>query len=153
MCWGVGDVPRIAERYDPQAQNACDVLIVEDDGAIAELLETVLQAAGFRTRVAGSGHQALAAIERRRPGLVLLDLGLPGLYGASLAVALRMRWPGLSFIIVSALHPAVVAEDAWKIGAAAYFTKPFDCCELVALVQRVLAAPRRIAVCAASGAA
>jgi len=85
-------------------------------------------------------------VERALPRLVILDLGLPGLYGTSLAITLRAEFPGLPFIVVSALQADAVAQDAWSIGAAAYLTKPFDCDELLATVRRVLAASRRILV-------
>jgi DNA-binding response OmpR family regulator len=117
------------------------ILIVEDDAAIASVLQMLLSDAGLVAEVAHTGQQALATVERECPKLVLLDLGLPGLYGTSLAVTLRMRWPSLPFIVISALPDLAVAQDAWSIGAAAYFTKPFDVDDLTATVRRILSSP------------
>lgn len=115
------------------------VLVVEDDQCIGQLLVDVLAECGLPARVARTGHQALIEADAEQPSLVLLDLGLPGLYGTSVAVILRRHWPKLPIIIMSALSVQAVSRDAWSIGAAAYFTKPFDCWAVVGKVQELLA--------------
>ncbi len=95
-------------------------------------------------RLVRTSFEALTVAEEQLPRLVLLDLGLPGLSGTSLAATLPIRWPGLPLVIVSALPKQTVARDASASGAAAYFTKPFDCDEVVEGVRRALASPRQI---------
>lgn len=122
------------------------VLVVEDDAPTATLIQTLFADRGIPSLVARTGRVALAAIERSLPRLMLLDLGLPGLYGTSLAVTVKTKHPQIDFIVVSGLQVDVVARDAWSIGAAAYLTKPFDCDQLVSVVERTLSAPRRASV-------
>ena len=60
------------------------VLVVEDDEFIRDLTSSALRVAGFSTATSGSGLDALATIERQRPDLVVLDVGLPGIDGFEL---------------------------------------------------------------------
>lgn len=113
-------------------------LVIEDDAGIVELFEHLLREEGLRAVISRSGHNALELAERHRPSLVLLDLGLPGIYGTSVAIALKTRFPGLPIIVVSALRDQTVAQDAWVSGAFAYFTKPFDIEQFLGTVRRAL---------------
>ena len=61
----------------PAADNGT-IVVVEDDTSIADLLDMVLRQAGYRVIQAGTGEAGLAAIERERPKLAILDVGLPG---------------------------------------------------------------------------
>jgi two-component system KDP operon response regulator KdpE len=114
------------------------VLIVEDDPAIAGLMATLLEEVQVPAEVARTGNQALASVRARPPRLMILDLGLPGLYGTSVAVALRRERPALPIVVVSAAPTRTVAEDAWSIGARRFLTKPFECDEFVDLVRQEL---------------
>jgi DNA-binding response OmpR family regulator len=73
---------------------SAEVLIVDDDAAILRMLQRTLSAEGYEVTTAGDGGNALAAIERTTPDLVVLDLGLPDLDG--LAVCRRLRDKGLA---------------------------------------------------------
>ena len=68
-----------------------EVLIVEDDRALAELLSRALKLAGYRVKLAHDGYAALEAIERSKPGLVLLDILLPRRDGRSVLAELRKK--------------------------------------------------------------
>jgi DNA-binding response OmpR family regulator len=102
------------------------VLVVEDDAAIAEVLRLSLEDVGFRVAQAADGNRALAAVERERPNLVVLDLMLPGMDGATFAEELRRRGlrPGLPILVVSAASQA--RECAAQFGAEGFLPKPFD---------------------------
>ncbi|MDE3131732.1 MAG: response regulator, partial [Acidobacteriota bacterium] len=67
------------------------VLVVDDEPTIAEVVSRYLERAGYRTRVAGDGAQALELVADQRPDLVVLDLMLPGIDG--LEVMRRLRQP------------------------------------------------------------
>src|SRR5579885_2816238 len=67
------------------------VLLVEDDPAISELLQTVLMGMGLHVDVAPNGSRALELAEKHRPSLVVLDLGLPEMYGKTVAATLRRQ--------------------------------------------------------------
>jgi DNA-binding response OmpR family regulator len=114
-------------------------LVVEDDDPIAELVESVLTEEGLTVVRSRTGHEAMQASERFRPDIVLLDLGLPGVYGTSIASALKARWRDLPILVVSALSDETVARDAAECGAAAYLTKPFELEQLTEAVRRLLA--------------
>lgn len=106
------------------------VLIIDDDVAIGNLEEEVLERAGYRVLRAYSGTEALLSLKDERPDLILLDLMLPGLSGEELLPKLR----GIPVIVVSA---KVAVRDKVELllgGAADYITKPFDTAELSARV-------------------
>jgi two-component system KDP operon response regulator KdpE len=102
------------------------VLLVEDDQAISELMEMVLRSMGLSVDVARNGRRALELASHSRPDLVVLDLGLPEMYGKTVAARLRRQYTNLPVMVVSALPASAVAEDAWEVGAFAYMTKPFE---------------------------
>lgn len=106
------------------------ILIIDDDEAIGNLEQEVLEGAGYRVLRAYSGTEALLVLQNTRPDLALLDLMLPGLSGEELLPRLQ----GISVIVVSARagveHKVALLMD----GAADYLTKPFDAGELLARV-------------------
>jgi DNA-binding response OmpR family regulator len=114
------------------------VLLVEDDEAISELLLMVLQGMGLAVDVARNGRAALELADQHRPSLVVLDLGLPEMYGKTVALNLRSRYGDLPVMVISALSSTTVAEDAWEMGAFTYITKPFELDAFTAAVQRGL---------------
>ena len=114
------------------------MLLVEDDQAISELIQTVLKDMGLSVDVASNGPTALELAEKNRPALVVLDLGLPEMYGKTVANRLRKRYSDLPVMVVSALSSSAVAEDAWEMGAFTYMTKPFELDAFTAAVERGL---------------
>ena len=114
------------------------VLLVEDDRAISELMEMVLRSMGLSVDVAHNGRNALELASRSRPDLVVLDLGLPEMYGKTVATRLRRQYSNLPVMVVSALPSSAVAEDAWEVGAFTYMTKPFELDAFTAAVERGL---------------
>lgn len=114
------------------------VLLVEDDQAISELMQMVLKGMGLSVDVAPNGHRALELAKQNRPALVVLDLGLPEMYGKTVAANLRRQYDSLPVMVVSALSSSAVAEDAWEIGAFTYVTKPFEIEAFTAAVERGL---------------
>jgi len=70
------------------------ILVVDDDAPILRMLGRTLSAEGYTVETAADGGEALAAVERSTPDLVVLDVGLPGLDG--LAVCRRLREKGLA---------------------------------------------------------
>ena len=124
------------------------VLVVDDEVEIRRALKTGLSDHGFEVEVAASGEEALAAAAVRRPDIVLLDLGLPGLDG--FAVLTRLREHSRAAVIVL----SVMADERDKVraldlGADDYLVKPFGLEELLARIRAVVR--RQAAV--ASGAA
>ena len=106
------------------------ILIVDDDAAIGDMEQEVLERAGYAVRRAYSGTEALLLLRQERPALVLLDLMLPGLSGEELLPQLQ----GIPVIVVSAKAAAQDKIGLLLGGAADYLTKPFDTGELLARV-------------------
>ena len=116
------------------------VLIVEDDGGIASFLEKGLHAEGYRTTVARTVHEALAALASADVGfdLVLLDLGLPGGGGEVALRVLRQEGNAVPVIILTARAEVVDKVNGLNAGANDYVTKPFSFEELLARIRATL---------------
>src|SRR6478735_6400291 len=115
------------------------VLVVDDEPTIAEVVARYLERAGYRTRVAGDGVEAIAAAAEQRPDLVVLDLMLPGIDG--LEVMRRLREQDRDRIAVILLTAKGEESDrviGLRLGADDYVVKPFSPAELVARVDAVL---------------
>ena len=106
------------------------ILIIDDDTAIGNLEQEVLERAGYAVLRAYSGTEALLLLKDCRPDLVLLDLMLPGLPGEEVLPQLH----GIPTIVVSAKAAVQDKVDLLLGGAADYLTKPFDTKELLARV-------------------
>lgn len=108
-------------------------MVVEDDAGICSFMQWTLESEGYQMLVANDGLVALAAVERQRPGLILLDQGLPLLDGEGVAQALRERRAGDIPIALVTAGPDAGAR-ASRIGARAFLSKPFEIDELLRLV-------------------
>jgi CheY-like chemotaxis protein len=115
------------------------ILVVDDDPAILATVSEALDMEGFSVVTATNGVEALAAVDRDWPSLVLLDMRMPVLDGWGFMRAIRERGLTLSVVVMTA------AADArrWgrEIGAQGVLSKPFELDELIGAVQR-LRSPR-----------
>ncbi|PKQ04537.1 MAG: sigma-54-dependent Fis family transcriptional regulator [Alphaproteobacteria bacterium HGW-Alphaproteobacteria-11] len=123
---------------------ASDILIVDDENDIRDLVAGILSDEGYDTRSAADSDRALAAIEARRPGLVILDIWLQGskLDGLELLDIIRERHPDLPVIIISGHGNIETAVSAIKKGAYDFIEKPFKADRLILIVRRALEAFR-----------
>jgi DNA-binding response OmpR family regulator len=113
------------------------VLVVDDEPKIATLARDYLEHAGFVVLTARDGPSALAAIRQRKPDLVVLDLGLPGLDGLDVTREVR-RDSSIPIVMLTARDDEVDKILGLELGADDYLTKPFSPRELVARVRAVL---------------
>jgi two-component system, OmpR family, alkaline phosphatase synthesis response regulator PhoP len=120
------------------------ILVVDDEPKIAQLARDYLEHAGFAVLTAGDGASALQAARNRRPDLVVLDLGLPGLDGLDVIRALRAAAP-TPIVVVTARDTELDKLLGLELGADDYVTKPFSPRELVARVRAVLRRSERAA--------
>jgi two-component system OmpR family response regulator len=117
------------------------VLAVDDEQNITELLSMGLTMNGFEVARAASGREALAAIERRRPDLVVLDVMLPDLDGFEVARRVRQvegAGTRVPIIFLTARDATADKIEGLRIGVDDYVTKPFSVEELVERVKAVL---------------
>jgi len=120
-----------------------DILVVEDEPALAALVADYLRAAGWSARVLHDGAAALAEVRRAPPDLVVLDVMLPGLDGLSLCRALR-TFSDVPVVMVTARVEEVDRLMGLDIGADDYVCKPFSPRELVARVRALLRRARPV---------
>ncbi len=117
---------------------ALEILIVDDERDIRELVAGVLGDEGYACRTAADSTAALAAIDERRPSLVLLDVWLHGsaMDGLELLDAIKLREPNLPVIIFSGHGNIDTAVAAVSRGAMDFIEKPFEAERLLLLVER-----------------
>ena len=113
------------------------IAVLDDEAEITRLLASYLQAQGFRVSQTHDGRSLLRLMAEDPAQLVLLDLGLPGEDGFSIARQLRERWR-CGLVIVTGRGDAVDKVVGLEIGADDYVTKPFDLRELLARIKAVL---------------
>jgi two-component system OmpR family response regulator len=117
------------------------VLVVDDEEHITELLSMGLSMAGFEVERAATGRAALAAIERQRPDLVVLDVMLPDLDGFTVAKRLRQTEGAgtrVPVIFLTARDATTDKIEGLRLGSDDYMTKPFSVAELIERVKAVL---------------
>jgi DNA-binding response OmpR family regulator len=117
---------------------AQQLLVVDDDPTVSDVVRRYLERAGYAVTLAGDGPTALAAFERERPDLVVLDLMLPGIDGLEVCRRLRATEPTLPVVMLTALGEESDRVLGLELGADDYVTKPFSPRELVLRVQSVL---------------
>lgn len=117
--------------------DTASVLVVDDDPQICDMLRDYLDGHGYDVRTAGDGASVRALVAERAPHVVLLDIGLPGEDGLSLARHLRENYD-LGIIMVSGAGDTVDRIIGLEVGADDYLAKPFDLRELRARLKSVL---------------
>jgi two-component system nitrogen regulation response regulator NtrX len=123
---------------------AADILIVDDEADIRELISGILEDEGYETRLAKDSDETLAAIEQRRPSLVILDIWLQGskLDGLDVLDQIKKEHPELDVVIISGHGNIETAVAAIKRGAYDYIEKPFKADRLVLVTARALEASK-----------
>ncbi|MGF1718550.1 response regulator transcription factor [Vibrio kyushuensis] len=116
---------------------SCNVLLVEDDAAIAQLTKMYLEAEGYQVSVISDGLQALDKIKLTQPDLVILDLMLPGKSGVDICREAREFYQGM-IIILTASEDEMSEVSLLKLGADDYMTKPIRGHILVARIEALM---------------
>ncbi|MBO9714276.1 response regulator transcription factor [Sphingomonas sp.] len=118
------------------------IIYVEDDPLVGEVVQSILTEAGHLVGVIAHGTLAFDTIAFKKPDLVILDRGLPGMTGVEILEAIR-RLPGLyltPILMLSAKGSEEAIAEAMESGANDYLVKPFEPEELVRRVGQVLRA-------------
>jgi two-component system OmpR family response regulator len=118
-------------------QTATHIAVLDDELDITQLLGGYLKTHGYRVSQLHNGRALMELMAKDTPALVLLDLGLPGEDGFTIARQLRERWR-CGLVIVTGRGDAVDKVVGLEVGADDYVTKPFDLRELVARIKAVL---------------
>src|SRR5262249_1803719 len=113
------------------------VLVVEDDDAIAQVLQRSLRIEGYEVRIADDGIAALDQAPAFLPDLVILDLGLPRLDGIEVAKQLRQS-DDVPILVLTARDAVEARVEGLDSGADDYLVKPFERQELLARLRALL---------------
>jgi CheY-like chemotaxis protein len=134
-----------AAEAEEQPVRRSRILVIDDEQAIAQLLEDALTAEGHVVTVAGSGTEGVELAELSRYDLVLTDLGMPDMSGWEVARRIRSRFPETPVVLVTGWGMTVSQEEVDRAGIAAVVHKPFEITDMLATTREVLAqscAPR-----------
>src|SRR6266853_1694578 len=134
-------IPRRAMN-EASSSSAGAVLIIDDEAAIRESLETLLELEGYSVESAATADQGLARIGDRPFDLVLLDLALPDRNGIDLLAEIHAHDPHLSVIMITAYGTVENAVRAMQAGASNFVQKPWDNEKLLADVRTAVARHR-----------
>ena len=116
------------------AQASATVLVIEDEVQMRRLLRVTLETAGYQVFEAVDGQSGIAETARRRPDLLILDLGLPDMSGAGVIKGIR-EWSNVPIIVVTVRDSDEDKIEALDAGAHDYLTKPFSTRELLARLR------------------
>ncbi len=135
----VGTVRRL---LDGSTGDAPTVLVVDDETDTLDFLRDTLRSEGFRVVAAHDGRQALEALAKTRPDLVLLDIMMPELSGFEVleALAQHPETASIPVVVLTARADDLDAQRGLALGARKYMSKPFDVQALIAEVQRQVGA-------------
>lgn len=114
------------------------ILIVEDEAPMCELLTSFFSDKGYAVDTAPDGERATARLEERDYALVITDIKLPGMSGLELLARIRVDWPEIAVVIMTAFSSISSAVEAMKLGAEDYIGKPFQLDELAITVEKAL---------------
>ena len=114
------------------------ILVVDDEPSIVDAVATALRYEGYDVEEATSGREALSAVARFEPDLVVLDWMLPDVEGIEVGRRLRERGFKTAVLFLTAKDAVESKVEALRAGGDDYVTKPFSLAELVARVQAIL---------------
>lgn len=114
------------------------ILIVEDEPQMCELLASFFSENGYEVAVALTGEKAIARLEAADYALVVTDIKLPEMSGLELLARIRLDWPDVAVLIMTAFSSISTAVEAMKLGAEDYIGKPFQLDELLITVEKAL---------------
>jgi len=102
------------------------IMVVDDEYEICAFLKSFFEERLYEVVTAISGEEALKKIEKERPQVILLDLKMPGKDGIEVLKEIKQRYPKIKVIMVTAVETSDKIEQAIKLGADNYITKPLS---------------------------
>ncbi|MFI5105934.1 MAG: sigma-54-dependent transcriptional regulator, partial [Terriglobales bacterium] len=129
----------VLSRPPAETAGTGSILIIDDEAAIRESLETLLEFEGYSVQSAETGEQGLAKLGERPFDLILLDFALPDRNGLEVLAEIRNRDPQLAVIMITAYGTVDNAVRAMQNGATNFIQKPWDNEKLLADVRAAVA--------------
>jgi len=115
-----------------------DVLLVEDSESLSIVYQGYLLKQGYQTTPVGTGQEALDAIAKKTPDIILLDLQLPDIPGINILKQVVEEQLPTAVIVITAHGSVDIAVETMHLGAADFLTKPFDAGRLIVTIENVL---------------
>jgi len=120
------------------------ILIVDDDSMIRQTLRILLRDAGFEVLgEASDGIKAMELLKKHKPGIVLLDINMPGSSGLDVLNDMHTEYPDIEVVMISGSASAEDVKTAVERGAAGYIVKPFNVKNVVQNIKRALQLQQR----------
>jgi two-component system response regulator FixJ len=120
------------------------IALIEDDEAALDSLRRLLEGRGLDVRCFASAEAFLASRERYTPGCVVSDVRMPGMSGLDLQRALRAQGSGVPVILITGHGDIAMAVTAMKEGAFDFVEKPYNADQLIASIEKALAAEQEL---------
>jgi two-component system response regulator AtoC len=115
-----------------------NILVVDDEAIVRESLRDWLSDAGHQVLMAEDGPQALEIIDKKKPGIAIVDLVMPGMDGIELLKRAKEMSPGIEVIVITAYASVPTAIAAMKQGAYDYIEKPFSLDRVELLINKLV---------------
>jgi len=115
------------------------ILVVDDDASFRRMLKYILKQQ-YHLLLAESAEHALTILAEQRPDLIVLDVILPGMSGLDLLRQIKISWPDIPVLMLSATNQTPTVVEAIKLGASDYLTKPIIGEELCIKIDQIFAA-------------
>lgn len=114
------------------------VLVVDDEESVRDLLQRILEGAGYTVVTAANGQEALDKLSQLQIVAVLLDIKMPGMSGMEVLQQITTNWPDICVVMATIISDAQTAVKAMKLGAYDYINKPFNHDDVVLKVRRAI---------------
>ncbi len=121
------------------------ILVIDDEPAIRELIQDILQDEGHQVTTAGSGDAARACIAQRLPQLVLLDIWMPDIDGITLLREFKQQEPDINVVMMSGHGTIESAIEATRLGASDFIEKPLSTSKLLRGVDNAISKQLKLA--------
>jgi two-component system phosphate regulon response regulator OmpR len=125
-------------RYPPQMDKPWHLFVVEDDVSLRDMVTNYLERQGLAVTPMSRADDMLKRIDRLRPDLIVLDVGLPGMSGLDACQKLRSDGDRVPIILLTARSEEIDRVLGLEMGADDYLSKPFSARELLARIRAVL---------------
>ena len=129
----------LPRKHPPQSEIQKLICIVDDDEAVADSLQALLETFGFNVQSYSSGSEFLADERHRAAGCLLIDQHMPGISGLDVVDNLRKRGIQLPTILIFGQPDASTRERATRLGIRELLDKPVAACRLIQAIRTTLA--------------
>ena len=113
------------------------ILICDDEEGVRESFKLILEDR-YQLHLVNNGIEALDALKTLKPDLMLLDIKMPKMHGMEILKAVKKIQPSLPVIIVTGYQSDEMAQEAMRLGAAGYLSKPFSSNALISAIKQTI---------------